>query len=117
MLLIGASVLVTVFVDRGRVKVTSTVPVTVGCMIVEELDCVGVDQINVVEVPLPAPVTRGIVVKLKEGNGVKMRGMVKVVVGVACCSDPVSFGREVVLLDGNGALEDIVPLMTNRVVV
>lgn len=75
MLLIGASVLVTVSVDRGRVKVDSTVP-TPGIMVVEEFDCVGVGQSSVVEVPLPAPVTRGIVVRLKEGNGVKIRGMV-----------------------------------------
>lgn len=72
----------TVFVDRGRVKVDSTVP-TPGCKVVDELDCVEVDQISVVEVSLLAPVTSGIVVKLKEGNGVKMRGIVKVVVGVS----------------------------------
>lgn len=81
MLLVDPAVLVIILVDLGNVNVVSTVP-TSGCVVVVELDCVGADHKTVLDVPLPVPVTRGIVVKLKEGNGVNTRGIVKLVVDV-----------------------------------
>lgn len=114
LLLIDPAVLVTVFVDVGKVTVVSTVPTT-GCVVVVKLDCVEVDHRTVMEVALPVPVTRGIVVKLKEGNGVKTRGIVNVVVDVVWLSDPVPAGKEVALIDRSGGMEDTVPLLTELV--
>lgn len=76
MLLIGAMVRVSVVVVDGTITVTLTVPV---CVTVVAFDCAGLDPKIVLKVSLPVLVTRGMVVRLKEGKGVKMAGNVMVV--------------------------------------
>lgn len=107
---IGLLVKVVVVVDGGIVKVTSTVPIKV--CVVDELNHAVSDPEAAPELLLCVPVTRGIVVKLKEGNGVKI-GTVKVV--ALWVSGPVSVGVDVSLNDGNGALVDTVLFIAERV--
>lgn len=95
---------------------TITVPLTgLASIVVDEFDHIGTVPEIVLEAPSPVPVTRGIVVKLKEGIGVKTTGIVIFVEVWFPC--PVSDGTELALVDGSGKVEDTVPLMTSQVVV
>lgn len=97
MLPLGAMVRVIVGVMDGAITVA-----------LAQLVCVDFDQFVM-------PVTSGTVVRLKDGNGVRMRGIVTVV--KVWFPGPVSRGTEVALVDGDGGMGANVPLFTNRVVV